>query len=456
MAARTERVSTFDAPIPSPAERRAAGKALRATNPRSSLASWDPPADRRDPVEVLIESNATRAEDLVPIRHQRMSVSPFTFFRGAALQMAYDLATQPSSGIEVQLCGDAHAANFGVFASPERRMMFDLNDFDETAPGPFEWDLKRLAASLVIAGRDNGFDRITCRRGSLEAVASYRDWIERYSQLTHLDVWYSRIDVTELTNMLGGARRRRFDEQMAKFAGKNHMKALAKLTTVVDGRLQIVEDPPLIVRWDADEREERLEALLRQYRTSLSGDRRALFDRYRFVDFARKVVGVGSVGTRCFVLVLQGPNGGPLFLQLKEARAAAPDLALGRRGVRHHGQRVVDGQRRLQAASDVLLGWATDDVTEIHYFVRQLWDSKGSIDIATLPPKGFGLYAMFCGWALARAHARTGDSVTISGYVGTTERFGEIITDFAEAYADQTELDHAAMLQGIADGRLPS
>jgi uncharacterized protein (DUF2252 family) len=457
MATRRTRVSTFDAPIPTPAERRAAGKAWRTQRPRAELGGWDPPSSRFDPVALIAESNSTRVPELVPLRHQRMALSPFTFLRGSALVMAHDLASQPSTGIDVQLCGDAHLSNFGIYASPERRLVFDLNDFDETAPGPFEWDVKRLAASLVVAGRDNGFDRIECRRAVLRGVGAYRDWIERYSTRTHLDVWYSHIDVNELVDMIrSAAGRRQASRQLEKVAAKNHLKAFTKLTTVVDGRQQIVDDPPIVVRFDAPELRERLEQVLGGYRASLTADRRALFDRYRFVDFARKVVGVGSVGTRCWIVLLQGPNGGPLFLQVKEARGASPDLALGRRGPRHAGRRVVEGQRMLQATGDVLLGWATDDATGIDYFVRQMWDSKGSVDVAGMAPKALALYADFCGWALARSHARTGDSVTISGYVGASERFGEVMADFAEAYADQTERDHAAFVAAIADGRLPS
>jgi uncharacterized protein (DUF2252 family) len=374
-----------------------------------------------------------------------MVASPFAFLRGAALVMAHDLASTPQSGIEVQLCGDAHLLNFGVFNSPERRLMFDLNDFDETAPGPFEWDVKRLAASIVVAAREKGFDRVAARRAVLEAVGSYQDWMERYSAMTHLDVWYSRLEVNEMLELLTPSVRKLSTKRVDRMAAKNHLKALDKLTTVVDGRRRIVDDPPLVEHVAVDEVRRRLESVFRQYRTSLASDRRALFDHYRFVDFARKVVGVGSVGTRCWIGLFQGPNGGPLFLQVKEARGAAPDLALGRNSTLHAGRRVVQGQRLLQATSDVLLGWATDRATGIEYYVRQLWDAKGSVDVATMSAVAFPVYAEWCGRALARGHARTGDSAKISGYLGSSARFAEAIADFAEAYADQTERDHAAL-----------
>lgn len=455
-------LTAFDDPVPSPADRLAAGRAHRVTVPRSSHGLWEPPADRRDPVEVLVESNRSRLPDLVPLRYARMAVSPFTFLRGSAQVMAFDLAAGPSTDLEVRLCGDAHIGNFGVFASPERRLVFDLNDFDEASPGPFEWDVKRLAASIVVAGRDKGLDRVESRRAVLDAVASYRDWMERYSTMTHLDVWYARIEVQDLLDTMNATARRQAAREVRRMQGKNHLKALAKLTvTDATGRRHIVDDPPLITHVDtpvdgANDLQERLIAVFAQYRQSLSADKQALFDRYRFVDFARKVVGVGSVGTRCWVALFQGPNGGPLFLQVKEARQSVVTVARGAKPARHHGKRVVDGQRMLQATSDVLLGWATDEVSGVHYYVRQMWDSKGSVDLAALGSAGFRTTAGYCGWALARAHARTGDSVGIVGYLGTSERFGEVIADWAEAYADQTERDHAALVDALERGVLPS
>ena len=451
-------LAAFDAPIPTPAERRTAGKAVRAKAPRRVHAKWEPTPNRRDPIEVLVESNRTRDQGLVPLRYARMAASPFAFLRGSALVMAYDLAMGPRTSFEVRLCGDAHLANFGIFASPERNLVFDLNDFDESAPGPFEWDVKRLAASIVVAARESGHDAVAARRAVLEAVAAYRDWTERYAGMTRLDVWYSRIDAADLMDSMNAAGQRGMREVLAKMAAKNHLKAFSKLTQEIDGRRRIVDDPPVIMHVDdlLPDLQSRLMAVFSQYRETLSADRQALFDNYRFVDFARKVVGVGSVGTRCWMALFQGPNGGPLFLQVKEAGPSAPGLALDRVLKMHHGQRVVEGQRLLQATSDLMLGWATDPVTGIHYFVRQLWDSKGSFEVTSLSRAGFNLYATYCGWALARAHARTGDSVSVLGYIGTSERFGESIADWAEAYADQTVRDHAALLAAIERGVLPT
>lgn len=460
MTTRRARVSTtlasFDQPIETPEKRSSSGKALRATTPRTAHQEWAPHVDRVDPVDRLIESNGTRLQELVPLRYERMAASPFAFLRGSALVMAHDLATTPTSGLQVRLCGDAHIANFGAFASPERRLVFDLNDFDEAAPGPFEWDVKRLAASIEVAARENGLTSSQARGVVVGAIGTYCDWMATYAEMTHLDVWYAKLDITDLLNMLqpSGAVRRRTEASMRKASSKNHLKALDKLTEEIDGRHRFIDDPPIVQRLDGDELRHRLEHLLHGYRNSLTADRQALFDRYRFVDFARKVVGVGSVGTRCWIVLFQGPNGGPLFLQVKEASAAAPQVALGVTTKQHHGQRVVEGQRMLQAASDVLLGWGTDPTTGIHYFVRQLWDAKGSIDVSTMRPDGFARYAQLCGRALARAHARTGDSVTISGYLGTSIRFPEAVADFASAYADQTVSDHARLVAALAAGTI--
>ncbi len=451
-------IAAFDAPIPSPEDRRLAGKERRIAVPRSRHAVWDPPADRRDPIEVLIESNRGRVQDLIPLRYARMSVSPFTFLRGSAQVMAFDLTSGPSTDLEVRLCGDAHLSNFGAFASPERRLMFDLNDFDEASPGPFEWDVKRLAASVVVAGRDNGFDAAETRRAVHRAVSAYRDWMQRYAEMTHLEVWYARIEMQDLLDTMRAARRKDEQRILEKALSKDHVRALNKLTSIVDGRRQILEDPPIVMRMrlGPHDQPDRVVRLVSDYRASLSADRRELLDRYRFVDFARKVVGVGSVGTRCWIGLFQGPNGGPLFLQVKEARQSVISVARGTEPAAHFGERVVEGQRMLQATSDVLLGWGTDEVDGAHYYVRQLWDAKWSADVTTMGPSAFGQYAGHCGWALARAHARTGDSVEISGYVGSSDRFGEVVADWAEAYADQTERDHAALLAAIERGVLPT
>jgi uncharacterized protein (DUF2252 family) len=454
-------LTSFHDHLPTPEERRLKGRSMRKAVSRSAHGDWAPRTDRADPVDLLMQQCASRVPELVPLRFGRMAASPFAFLRGSALAMAHDLAAVPHTSLEVRLCGDAHLLNFGIFASPERRLMFDLNDFDETWPGPFEWDVKRLAASIVVAGRFNGFDRIANRRSVLRAVSAYRDAMERYAEMTHLEVWYSRIDVRELLATGRAAAMRRSTEQhLAKAEMKNHVKALAKLTNEVDGRWRIVDDPPVVQHvGDLVEVQRRLELLLHEYRDTLAADRRALFDRYRFVDFARKVVGVGSVGTRSWMTLFQGPNGGPLFLQIKEANRSVIEQALTGSGAPpdvHQGRRVVEGQRMLQAASDVMLGWGTDQTSGHHYYLRQLWDAKGSIDVTALRPSAFGTYASFCGWALARAHARTGDSVTIHGYIGDSERFAESIADFAEAYADQTERDHAALVAAIERGVVPA
>ena len=336
--------------------------------------------------------------------------------------------------------------------------MFDLNDFDEVSPGPFEWDVKRLAASIVVAGRGNGFDPLATRRAVLDAVAAYRDWMQRYADLTHLEVWYARIEMRDLMDTMANAERKAMSREVQRAQNKNHLRAFDKLTTVVNGRRRIVDDPPILVH--ATDHgpgiNENVINVVAQYRESLSADRRELLDRYRFVDYARKVVGVGSVGTRCWVALFQGPNGGPLFLQVKEARQSVISVARGTEPAGHCGQSVVEGQRALQAVSDVLLGWASDELDgrRIDYYIRQLWDSKWSADVETMGPYSFGLYAGHCGWALARAHARTGDSVGIYGYIGKSERFGENIADWATAYADQTERDHAALLAAIESGVL--
>jgi uncharacterized protein (DUF2252 family) len=336
--------------------------------------------------------------------------------------------------------------------------MFDLNDFDEASPGPFEWDVKRLAASIVVAGRDNGFGSATTRRAAMRAVNTYRDWMQRYADMTHLEVWYARIEMQDLLDTMRPSDRKVESRLVEKAQSKDHIRALNKLTSIVEGRRQIVDDPPIIEHSELGlvDQVERVVNLIADYRSSLTVDRRELLDRYRFVDFARKVVGVGSVGTRCWIALFQGPNGGPLFLQVKEARQSVVSIARGTKPAAHFGKRVVEGQRMLQATSDVLLGWGTDQTDGVHYYLRQLWDAKWSADVSTMEPPAFAQYAGHCGWALARAHARTGDSVEISGYIGTSDRFGEVIADWAAAYADQTERDHAALVAAIDRGVIPA
>ena len=354
------------------------------------------------------------------------------------------------------ICGDAHLANFGLYASPERRLVFDLNDFDEACEGPFEFDLKRLAASIVVAGRERGLDAVATSRLVVDAIGTYRDWMDRYGDMSRLDVHYARIDADDLVGMMEtDTARRRGDDFLRRVMSKNHLKALNKLTTMVDGQWRIVPDPPIVTRFDLPRLKEILDTALVQYHDSLAADRQHLFEQYRFVDFARKVVGVGSVGTHCWIVLLQGPNGGPLFLQVKEARPAVPHLALGRPPAAHEGRRVVESQRSLQAVSDILLGWTTGE-EGVQYFVRQMWDAKGSFDIPTMKASGFRAYVRLCAWALARAHARTGDPATISGYVGAADTLPDALAEFAQGYADQTERDHAALVAALADGRLPS
>ncbi|MBI4933408.1 MAG: DUF2252 domain-containing protein [Actinobacteria bacterium] len=446
--------SAFREPVQPPAERRAAGKALREIAPRTSHAAWDPSMRTAEVLEVINRAERGRQKDLLPLRHARMVASPFAFLRGSALQMALDLAATPVAGPEVQLCGDAHISNFGVFGSPERRLVFDLNDFDETYPGPFEWDVKRLAASIAVAGRERGLDATATRRAVEDAVGEYRDWIDRYAGMTRLDLFYARLDTDDILAVLDPEMRRRTAEQLRRATSKNHLKALDKLTAVVDGKRRIVPDPPIVTPFGGPALFSRLEVVLDGYLDSLSAERRHLFEQYRFVDFARKVVGVGSVGTRCFMVLLQGPNGGPLFLQLKEAVQPSPAIALGHPFDGHQGRRVVEGQRQLQAVSDVLLGWGSDDRAGRDFFLRQLWDAKGSFEIAEMRPAGFRAYTRACAWALARAHARTGHPVVMAGYLGTGDTFPRAIAEFAEAYADQTERDHAVMVAAINSGKL--
>jgi uncharacterized protein (DUF2252 family) len=444
------------APVASNAERRADGRARRKITARSEHGAWEPPTDRRDPIDIVNEVGVQRIPELVPVRNRRMLESAFTFFRGSALQMSLDLASTPSSGIDVQLCGDAHLMNFGVFASPERSLMFDLNDFDETWPGPFEWDLKRLAASAVIAARDLGMTKAEQTVAAVSAAASYRGWVTRYAEMTHLDVWYAKLEAQSLLDLMAPSDRRSTKRVIDKAMVRDHLAALNRLTRFADGRHRIVADPPLVVRADEDPAvTNQLPVMIEEYRANLQADRRALFDRYRVVDMARKAVGVGSVGTRCWILLFQGPNGGPLFLQAKEAVVSGPQAA-GLPGPEiHQGQRVVEGQRQLQTASDVLLGWTTAPTEGRPYYLRQLWDAKGSADLTGMTPAALATYAGACGWALARAHARTGDSSAIAGYIGVNNRFDLAMATFGHAYADQTERDFAALRRAADHGLVP-
>jgi uncharacterized protein (DUF2252 family) len=453
------------------AERAARGKTARALVPRTSHAVFEPAPDRPDPVSLLEEQAATRVPELVPIRWGRMLVSPFTYYRGAALPMASDLATTPVSGLPVQACGDAHLSNFGIFGSAERRLVFDVNDFDETLPGPWEWDVKRLAASLEVAARDNGFPAKQRRDIVLAAVASYRLAMRGFAAMTNLEVWYARTDVeqlrADLDSQLTATQRKRLDEGIAKARTRDSMRAVAKLTRAVDGRPRIISDPPLLVPVaDMLPSEEdratfiaQLRSLISQYRRTLETDRRYLLELFEPCDMARKVVGVGSVGTRCWIVLFLGRDtGDPLFLQVKEAEKSVLSRFVGTSKYTNQGQRVVAGQRLMQAASDIFLGWqrtsaGLDGVTR-DFYVRQLRDWKFSLDVAAMVPAGMRAYGEVCGWTLARAHARSGDRIAIAAYLGTSDVFDRAIADFAIAYAGQNERDYEALAQAAKSGRI--
>ena len=453
-------------------ERREAGKLARKRVPRSNLEDWKPADDRPDPVSLLEAQNETREPDLVPVRHGRMMVSPFTFYRGGAKIMATDLASIPRAGLDVQLCGDAHLSNFGAFASPERILLFDLNDFDETLPGPFEYDVARLAASFVVASRDNGFSEVRAADAAKASVAAYRTSMAGFAGMRTLDVWYSRLDVEEVLATAAAAVRTRSGRKMTARAEKNiakartrdSMQALSKLTEVVDGHYRIISDPPVVVPareltaqygFTPDEIEEALHERLRAYRSTLADDRRHLLERFELVDLARKVVGVGSVGTRAWIALLLGRDGeDPLFLQIKEATASVLEDHLPKSKFRQPGERVVQGQRLMQAASDIFLGWTKGIQEDRFYYWRQLRDMKGSALIERFDPQAMDYYAGVCGWTLARAHARSGDPVTISAYLGSSDRFDRAMTQFAVRYADQNERDYDAFVDAINAGRL--
>ncbi len=460
----------------SPDERAEVGKEARRRVPRKDQAVFEPPSSRPDPVDLLERQARSRVPELVPIRYGRMSVSPFAFFRGAALVMASDLATTPASGLRAQICGDAHMSNFGLFASPERSMMFDVNDFDETLPGPWEWDVKRLAASIVIAGRDRQFTRKEQIAAAIEVGASYRKEMNRLASLSNLNVWYSRVDVeatiAELhsqafSDKSKSAKRMasRATSVVSRARTRDSLQALDKLTHVVDGQRRIISDPPLVVPIDellaeheSDALLESLHHLLRSYRDSLQSDRRHLLGDFELTEVARKVVGVGSVGTRAWVLLLIGrDNNDPLFLQAKEAEASVLEEFVGKSDYANHGERVVAGQHLMQAASDIFLGWETargiDGVTR-DFYVRQLRDWKGSLDIEGMIPPGLLKYGGVCSQALAHAHARSGDRIAIASYLGTSTTFDQAIGDFAEVYADQNEHDYQAFQRAVASGRI--
>jgi uncharacterized protein (DUF2252 family) len=420
---------------------------------------------------LLAEQEAARVPELVPIRHGRMMVSPFTYFRGAALPMARDLATTPVSGLSVQACGDAHLSNFGIFGSAERRLVFDVNDFDETLPGPWEWDVKRLAASMEVAARDNGFAGKDRREIVMATVAGYRRAMRAFAGMSNLDVWYANADMdrlrSQLQSRLKARQRKTVDKGLAKARTRDSMQEVAKLTRIEDGRPRIVADPPVLTpiadllpeSGQAAGLAAELAALLAKYRRTLDSDRRSLLDQYELIDVARKVVGVGSVGTRCWIVLMLGRDqSDPLFLQVKEAEKSVLATFAGASRYTNQGQRVVAGQRLMQAASDIFLGWqrteAGLDGRPRDFYVRQLRDWKFSIDIGTMVPSGMLMYGELCGWTLARAHARSGDRIAIAAYLGGSDVFDQAITEFARSYADQNERDYRSLLDAVSSGRL--
>ena len=458
------------------AESKAKGKEARAKVPRASHAAFEPQPNRPDPVALLQSQAASRVPELVPIRYGRMMVSPFTFYRGAALVMASDLSATPRSGLNAQICGDAHLSNFGVFGSPERQLVFDCNDFDETLPGPWEWDVKRLAASIVVAARQIGFSKTARAEAILGLGQVYRQAMRTMAGQSNLDVWYSQVDVQPVVDALqrqAAATGSKADVHMAEQAAKttekaltkDSTKALDKLTRVVDGRREIVSDPPLVVpvrelfpEVEAERQMSMFHTVLRKYRQSLPTDRRHLLEQYQFSQLARKVVGVGSVGTRCWIVLLHGPRQDDvLFLQAKEAEASVLERFTKKSQYANHGARVVAGQRLMQASSDIMLGWQRNegvDGTPHDYYIRQLQDWKGSINTDEAIPKGMKTYGELCAHTLARAHARSGDRIAIASYLGTSNTFEKALTRFAETYADQNERDHEAFVKACKSGRL--
>jgi uncharacterized protein (DUF2252 family) len=466
-------------PHPSLEERRLKGRAAREPSPLAGHTGWEPARDRPDPVALLEAQNLTREPDLVPVRHGRMVVSPFTFYRGAAKIMATDLKDTPTAGLEVQLCGDAHLSNFGVFASPERALLFDLNDFDETLPGPFEYDVKRMAASFTIAARNNGFTKADTTAATLSSVRAYREAMAGFAEMGNMEIWYAHLAEQDLMNAIRtvasaartkkeAAEAKQGEKTARKTAQKAHtsdsLRALSKLGELVDGRYRIVSQPPVIVPardieamygYSADQIQDAIHQQFRAYRMTLQEDRRHLLERFEIIDMARKVVGVGSVGTRAFIVLLQGRDErDPLFLQVKEATASVLEDHLPKSRFRQPGERVVQGQRMMQAASDIYLGWTKGVEADRWLYWRQLRDMKGSAVVESMTPVGLTFYAGICGWTLARAHARSGDAVALAEYLGKSDKFDRSITDFSQRYAAQNERDYQAFGQAIRSGRL--
>jgi uncharacterized protein (DUF2252 family) len=441
-------------PLPARADLAAAGVSARSRLPLAEHANWAPASDRPDPVALLEEQARTRLPELVPIRYGRMSVSAFAFFRGAALPMAADLGAVPNSGVEARLCGDAHLSNFGLFASPERTLLFDITDFDETLRGPFEWDVKRLAASIVVAGRSRGFDRHASRHAAQRAVQTYRERMTTFAAMRAIDVYYSEVDASGILAFVDKRARPMIESTVRSAARHDALHELPKLTVVTHGRRAIVDRPPVIVH-RSEATPSILVAFLEDYRSTLQQDRRMLLDRYELVDVALKVVGVGSVGLGAFIALFEsGSDDDPLFLQVKQAEASVLERFLGPSTEPTHGARVVVGQRYLQAQSDVFLGHAVGEFEHRHWYVRQLQDQKASAVVEAMTPDDLEAWGALCGWALARGHARSGEPSTIAGYLGDDDTFDHAVARFAEAYADQTERDFAALTTAIAKGRI--
>jgi uncharacterized protein (DUF2252 family) len=442
--------------IPDLRERKRAGRALREKTPREEHARWEPPADRPDPIALLEASYRGRLPSLIPIRHARMGENPFAFLRGSAVLMANDLAHTPNTGVKVQACGDAHLDNFGLYATPERNLVFDVNDFDETLPAPWEWDLKRLVTSIWVVGRGNGAKEPQCEEAVAACVRAYRRWMKKMSQWSFLQVWYARVDAEAVLEMIDQQERGSAEKTLAEVHRKTHLSTLPKLTELHEGRRRIIHDPPRIEHIPRDHAEELAEVLQLMsggYLASLQGDRSTLVRRYQAVDVARKVGGVGSVGMRCYVALLFGAHEeDPLFLQVKEAGPSVLEPFAGKSTCANAGQRVVEGQRLMQAASDIFLGWC--QVGGHDFYVRQLRDMQGSVDVDDLSPDGLREYGSLCAWALAQAHARGGDAAMLRGYLGRSEAFDEALCRFARAYADQNEQDFALFQKAVRDGRL--
>jgi uncharacterized protein (DUF2252 family) len=435
-------------------ERIADGKKLRASLPREAHAGWSSPAGRPDPIAVLEESNAGRLSELTPIRYGRMIRSPFTFLRGSAALMASDLATMPSTGIKVQACGDCHLLNFGLFATPERNLVFDINDFDETHPAPWEWDLKRLVASIVVAGRDNNVADDDSQEAVVACVCSYREHLREYSKMSPLEVWYERLDVEDMIAMSPDTKTKKLREEYAEKARQRVVEHIfPKIVSTVAGQSRFVDQPPILFHASDPEMEDRIREAMDDYRQTLSDERRVLLDRYRMVDHAIKIVGIGSVGTRCMIFLLFSEENHPLILQAKEARRSVLEPYTRASPYENQGQRVVMGQRLMQSSSDIFLGWVRGR-RGYDFFLRQLRDMKFSVPMEGFEAAQLKRYAEFCGWTLARAHAKSGDSATISGYLGKGDQFDLAMGSFALAYADQTERDHNAMVEAVKTGRV--